>query len=160
MGIYWVLPGCTIRRGLRTIFPISKVGMFKPSFSNKDSAKPSSGSTPAFYDLLVKNGKQKHPKTIHGKICSSKWIHLPRFFAVKIPNIFELPPPSYHANLSRFKRWSNSTSTAGWSSLLLFAAFSLQGKRHVFHLPCQSAAHFVASNVSWPRKHLPEGLES
>ena len=54
-------------KGPPNIFPMSKVGMFKPSFSNKDSAKPSSGSTPAFYDLLVKNGKQKHPKTIHGK---------------------------------------------------------------------------------------------
>ena len=25
----------------------------------------------------------------------SKWVHLPQFFGVKIPNIYELPPPSY-----------------------------------------------------------------
>ncbi len=40
----------------------------------------------------------------------------------------------------------------GSSSYMPWVMSFLQAKHHVFHLPRQSAAHFVASNVSWTPK--------
>ena len=41
------------------------------------------------------------------KICSSKWVHLPQSFRVKIKTIFELPPPSGSPYQVVFAGWLN-----------------------------------------------------
>ena len=82
------------------------------------------------------------------KICSSKWVHLPQI-GVKIPKIFELPPPSLGLNSIIYlsKKWSKifSVSSDLFQVAHLFGGGKLNLLHHLrsFHLSLTKPTHIV-----------------